>query len=113
MEKHLQEDWLDARLREEASYIEDGGFTARAVRQLPARRVRSSQRAVILFTVTLAASAITYLLSGGGRFITEAITRVAVMPLALIYLCAVAAGVLVMAIGLAAAISKTTGERLG
>ena len=39
MDEKLQEDWLDARLRDEAPYIDDAGFTARVVQKLPARPV--------------------------------------------------------------------------
>jgi|SRR6267142_5900032 len=111
MQDNLREDLLDVRLREEAAYIDDAGFTARVVQELPARRVRHSLRAVILLGVTLAASAIAYLLSGGGWFIAEEVTRFAMLPLPLIWLCAAGATVLVMAGGLAAAMSKTGGQR--
>jgi anti-sigma factor RsiW len=110
MDESLQEDCLDARLREEAAYIDDGGFTLRVVRKLPAHRVRHSLRAVILLGVTLVASAIAYLLSGGGWFIAEGVTRFALLPLPVIWLCAAGATVLVMAGGLAAAMSKTGGS---
>jgi anti-sigma factor RsiW len=107
MDENLQEDWLDARLREESAYIDDAGFTARVVQKLPAHRVRHSLRAVILLGGTLVASAIAYLLSGGGWFIADGVTRFALLPLPLLWLCAAGATVLVMAGGLAAAMSKT------
>ncbi len=111
MNENLQEDWLDARLRDEASYIDDGGFTARVVEKLPAHQVRLPYRAAILLVVTIAASAVTYLLSGGGWFIAEGVTRFALLPLPVIWLCAAGATLLVMAGGLTAAMSKT-GSRL-
>jgi hypothetical protein len=107
MEEKVQEDSLDARLREEASYIDDGGFTSTVVRKLPARRVRRSYRAFILLGVTLAACVAAYLLSGGSWFIAEKATTFAMMPITVIWLCAAAATLLVMAGGLAAALSKT------
>lgn len=110
MDDNLQENLLDARLREEAAYIDDAGFTARVVRQLPAHRVRHSLRALILLGVTLVASAIVYLLSGGGWFIAEGVTRFALLPLPVIWLSAAGATVLVMAGGLAAAVAKTGGR---
>jgi hypothetical protein len=110
MDENLQEDWLDARLRDDAAYIDDGGFTAHVVQKLPARRVRHSLRAVILLGVTLVASAVAYLLSGGGWFVAEGVTRLALLPLPVIWLCAAGATVLVMAGGLAAAMSKTGGR---
>ena len=42
MAENLQDDSLDARLRDEAVYIDDAGFTARVVQQLPARRMAQS-----------------------------------------------------------------------
>ena len=38
MDDQFQEDWLETRLCEEATYIDDAGFTALVVRQLPAQR---------------------------------------------------------------------------
>jgi hypothetical protein len=110
MEENLQEDWIDARLRDDASYIDDGGFTTSVVQKLPAHRVRHSLRAVILLGVTLVASAIAYLLSGGGWFIAEGVTRFALLPLPVIWLCAAGATFVVMAGGLAAVMSKAGGR---
>ena len=110
MDENLQEDWIDARLRDDATYIDDSGFTARVVQKLPAHRVRHSVRAAILLGVTLVASAIAYLLSGGGWFIAEEVTRFALLPLPVILLCAAGATALVMAGGLAAVMSKTGGR---
>jgi len=110
MDDNLQEDLLDARLREESAYIDDAGFTARVVQKLPAHRVRPSLRALILLGVTLVASVSAYLLSGGGWFIAEGVTRFALLPLPLILLSAAGATILVMAGGLAAAVAKTGGR---
>ena len=112
MDQNTQEDWLETRLREEASYIDDAGFTAGVVQRLPARRVRNSLRAVILLGITVIASVIAYILSGGGSFIADEVTQLAEMPLSLIYVCAGAAGLLVMGLGLTAAISKAGSPRL-
>ena len=107
MEEKVQQDWLDARLREEAAYIDDAGFTSTIVQQLPARRVRRSHRAAILLGITLAACVAAYLLSGGTWFIAEGVTTFAMMPMTTIWLSAGIATVLVMAGGLALALSKT------
>jgi len=112
MDENLQGDSLDARLREEASYIDDAGFTAAVVRKLPAQRVRRSYRAAILLAVTAVASVVVYLLAGNSGFIAEAVTRVVFMPLSLIYLLAIGAGLLLMGLSVGAAISKTRGQRL-
>jgi len=110
MDENLQEDWLDSRLRDEAAYIDDGGFTRGVVQKLPARRVRHVLRAVILLGVTLVASTIAYLLSGGGGFVAEEVTRFALLPLPVIWLSAAVATGLVMAGGLVAAMSRTGGR---
>ena len=110
MAENLQEDWLDARLREEAAYIDDAGFTARVVQKLPAHRVRYSLRAIILLGLTVVASVIAYFLSDGGSFIAEGVTRFALLPLPVIWLCAAGATVLVMAGSLAAVMSRTGGR---
>jgi hypothetical protein len=110
MEQNVHEDLLDARLRDEAAYIDDAGFTSRVVQKLPARRVRRTHRAAILLGVTLAACVAAYLLSGGSWFIAEETTSMAMMPITLIWVCAAAATVLVMAGGVYAALSKTRGH---
>jgi len=110
MDENLQEDWLDAKLRDEAAYIDDRGFTANVVRKLPARPVRHSLRAVILIGLTLVASAMAYVLSGGGWFIAEGVTRFALLPLPVIWLTAAGATILVMVGGVAVVLS-TTGAR--
>jgi hypothetical protein len=107
MDENLQEDWLDAKLRDEAAYVDDGGFTANVVRKLPAHRVRHSLRAVILVGLTLVASSIAYLVSGGGWFIAEGVTRFALLPLPVILLSAAGATMLVMVGGVAAVLSRT------
>ena len=107
MDEQQQVDWLDSRLREEASYIDDAGFTAAVVQKLPVqRRVRRSYRAAILVAAAFVAAVVAYLLSGGGSFIGEIVSRFAVM-----YLCAIVASVLVMVFGIAVAMHKT-GQRL-
>jgi predicted tellurium resistance membrane protein TerC len=110
MEEKVQEDWLDARLRDEAAYIDDAGFTSRVAQKLPARRVRRSYRAAILLGITLVACVAAYLLAGGSWFIAKETTSMAMMPITLIWICAGAATVLVMAGGVFAALSKTRGR---
>jgi hypothetical protein len=110
MEDKLQEDLLDARLRDESPYIDDAGFTSRVVQKLPTRQVRHFYRALILIGITLAACLAAYRLVGGTGFLIEGITDVAMMPVMLMWLCAGAAAALVMAGGLAAAYSRSRGR---
>jgi len=110
MDEKLQEDWLDARLRDEAPYIDDAGFTSRVVHKLPARQVRRSYRAFIMLGITLAACLAAFWFAGGTSLAIDAYTNVAMMPVMWMWICAAGAALLVMAGGLAAAVSRSRGR---
>ncbi|MFZ1217681.1 MAG: hypothetical protein WAO00_00235 [Chthoniobacterales bacterium] len=110
MEENVQQDWLDARLRDEASYIDDGGFTSGVVQKLPARRVRRSYRALILIGITLAASIVAFWFAGGTTLAFDAYANVAMLPVMWMWIFAAAFGLLVMAGSLAAALSRSRGR---
>jgi hypothetical protein len=110
MNENLHEDSLDARLRDEAVYIDDVGFTSRVVQKLPTRPVRRWLRAVILLGVAVVASAVAYVLFGGVWGIAEGVTRLSLLPLPVIWLGAAGATVVVMVGGLAAVVSKASGR---
>ena len=112
MDDQFQEDWLDTRLREEAPYIDDDGFTAKVIQQLPARRARSF-RAAIIFCITLLGSAITYSVSDGGKFMIAAVNRLASMPILFVCLIAICCGLMMTAIATGAALSKVRERTLG
>lgn len=99
-------DWLDRKLREEAAYIDDAGFTAAVVQKLPARRTTRSVRAMILILAAVLASGVTYLLSGGG-FIFEAFARLSILPPLIIYGAALAVGLLLVGAGAFAAFKRS------
>ena len=103
------EDWLDRQLRDVAPYIEDAGFTQRVLRQLPARRQRSSvARPFILIGMSVLASVLAYFLSDGGRFLIVEMTRLSALPVVWLFALVIGSGVLLMSGGLAAAaMSKT------
>jgi hypothetical protein len=109
MEENLQEDWLDAQLRDESPYIDDAGFTSKVVQKLPTRTVRHRTRAAILIGLTLLASVVVYF-SGVFWFVAEMFARFALLPLPVIWLSAAVATGLVMAGGVAAVISKPGGR---
>ncbi len=114
MDEQLQEDWLDARLREEAPYIDDAGFTAQLVQKLPARRAaRNSFRGAIMLGITLLACLVTYLASDGGRFLISAVNTMTAMPLWIV--CFVAIFCAMVATGVAAGVAyfQTRQETLG
>lgn len=113
MDEELQEDWLDARLLDEAVYIDDAGFTARLVQGLPAPRPRRSFRALILFGVTFLASVITYIVSGGGKFIGVGIDRLTGLSPLWILAIMIVCSVILTSIGTAAAFARTRAERFG
>jgi hypothetical protein len=107
MNEISQEDPVDRELREAAQYIDDNGFTARVLQQLPApRRPRRSLRGAILLAATLLASALAYLASDGGRFVVVAMERLAALPALWLFALAFGSGILVMTAGTIAAIAK-------
>ena len=110
MDKNLQDDWLDARLRDEAPYLDDAGFTSGVMKKLPARHVRRSYRAFILVGITLAACSAAFWLAGGTSLAFDAYANVAMLPVIWMWIFAAAVGVLVMAGGLAAAVSRSRGR---
>ena len=110
MDEKLQEDSLDARLRDEAPYIDDAGFTSRVVHKLPARQVRRSYRNFIMLGITLVACFAAYWLAGGSSFAFDAFANMAFMPVTSMWIGVGAVGVLVMAGGLAAALSRSRGR---
>jgi hypothetical protein len=99
---------LDARLRDETPYIDDAGFTARVMKQLPRRRFSwSTQRAFIIFAATILSVVIAYFASGEGMFVQDAFARVSgLRPLQLLLLIfACGAGMTIA--GLWAALART------
>lgn len=112
MDEVNQEDALDRQLREAAPYIDDKGFTARVLQKLPAqRRGRDSLRAVILLGITLLASALAYVVSDGGRFVSVSVERLSILPMIWIFALALASGVVMTGAGLVAALSNSRNHR--
>ena len=110
MDEKLQEDSLETRLRDEAPYIDDAGFTSRVVQKLPARQVRRSYRAFLLFGITLGACLAAFWLAGGTSFAMDAYANMAMMSPTLMWIFAAVTAFLVMAGGLAAALSRSRGR---
>jgi hypothetical protein len=108
MKQVNQEDWLDRELREAAPYIDDDGFTARVLQQLPPPcRRHDVLRAAILLGMTLLASVLAYVVSDGGRFVTVTVERLAALPALWVFALAAASGLVVAAGGATAAISRS------
>ncbi|MDQ6655106.1 MAG: hypothetical protein M3Y80_04750 [Verrucomicrobiota bacterium] len=106
MDAELEEDWLDAKLREEAPYLDDAGFTATVVQQLPAPRQSRSARNFILLGFTVIATLAAYLLSGGAGFLADQAAFLVAMPLVTVCAIAGVCAFAVMAIGGYAAVSQ-------
>ena len=102
-----QDELLDRQLRDAAPYIDDAGFTARVLKQLPPRPRHESLRAVIILGITLLASVLAYVLSDGGRFVAVTLERLSMLPMLWVFAIALVAGVAVTAAGLAAALNQS------
>jgi hypothetical protein len=108
MKQMNQEDRLDRELREAAPYIDDAGFTARVLQQLPPRRRRHDLlRAAIILGMAFLASVLAYVVSGGGRFVSETLERLAALPALWVFVLALASGLVIAAAGATAAISRS------
>jgi hypothetical protein len=100
-------DWLDRRLREEATYIDDAAFTANVMQKLPVRRATRSLRSAILIAAAVLASLCAYYLSGGGRFIYEVFAHAELFSPIAIVITALAVGVTVTLGAAYAAMSRS------
>jgi hypothetical protein len=108
MKQVNQDDWLDRELREAAPYIDDEGFTARVLQQLPPpRRGHDLLRAAMLLGMTLLASALAYFVSGGGRFVSLTLERLAALPALWVFVLALTSGLVITALGATAAIYRS------
>ena len=108
MNEPIEQDWLDRKLQEAAPYIQDDGFTARVLQHLPApRQAGQFLRPLILVGMSAFASALTYVLSDGGRFLLVEMFKLTTIPTLWVVAFALASGMLVMAGGIFAAMSKT------
>ncbi len=108
MDAQLQdEDWLDAKLRDEMPYIDDDGFTSRVSQQLPVRRRSTKMRSAILLSMSVFAAVIAYIVAGGSSFALDVVGWFAVKPLAALYVITIACGLLVTAVALFFAVSRS------
>jgi len=107
-------DELDRQLRDAAPYIDDAGFTRRVMATLPSPGVRRQRvRAAILLSITVLASLLAYVLSGGGRFVGESVMRIGQLgPLGLLYVAA-AFALLITGLGVVAFLSRDRDLRVG
>jgi hypothetical protein len=107
MNEATEDDLLDQQLRNAAPYIDDEGFTARVLQQLPQSRAgRRSVRAPILLGITVLGCLLSYLLSGGGRFIEQGVAWLAGLPVLWVLALALGCGIVVTGLGITAAIAN-------
>ena len=98
---------LDARLRDETPYIDDAGFTARVMQQLPRRRFSwSTQRAFIIFVATIVSVVIAYFASGEGMFVHDAFARISRLQQLQLFLVIVGCGITMTIAGLWVALAR-------
>ena len=108
MKQVNQEDWLDQKLREATPYVDDEGFTARVLQQLPPPRSHHDLlRAVILLGMAFLASVLAYVVSGGGRFVSVTFERLAALPALWVFALALTSGLVIAAAGATAAVSRS------
>ena len=68
---------LDAKLREETAYIDDGGFTRRVMQQLTRQQVPlATQRSIIIFAAAVLSAVVAYFASGEGVFVRQALAHI-------------------------------------
>jgi hypothetical protein len=103
----FQDDELDRQLREAMLYIDDAGFTSGVLAQLPTQTAPARVRGIILMAAAILASVLAYFVSGGGRFVSDFVVRLSETPMSWLLVLLFTLGVVIGAIGLAAAISKS------
>lgn len=92
---------LDARLHDETSYIDDAGFTARVMKQLPRHRVSwSSLRSFIILAATILSVVVAYFASGEGMFVHDAFARISGLQQLQLFLVIVGCGIAMTIAGL-------------
>ena len=104
----IDDETLDRQLREAVPYIDDNGFTARVLANLPAaRREPQWLRAMILVGLAALGSAVAYLLSGGGSFVRDGIIQLSGFPIWLLLVFTFGCGLVVGGFAVVMVLRKT------
>ena len=102
------DDLLDARFREETPYIDDAGFSARVMKQLPRRPVSwMSQRVIVIFVATIVSVVVAYFASGEGMFVHDAFAHISTLRPLQLLLIILACGMAMTIAGFWAALRRT------
>ena len=103
----IDDETLDRQLHEAVPYINDDGFTARVMANLPAvRREPQWLRALIVLGLALLGTGVAYVI-GGGHVVREGIVEFANFPIWLLLVFAFGCGLVVGAFAVIFAIRKT------
>ena len=103
----IDDETLDRQLREAAPYIDDDGFTARVMANLPAApHEPQGLRGMIVLGLALLGTGVAYLI-GGGRVLREGMIQIADFPIWLLLIFAFGCGLVVGAFAVIFAIRKT------
>ncbi|OGQ77489.1 MAG: hypothetical protein A2289_15060 [Deltaproteobacteria bacterium RIFOXYA12_FULL_58_15] len=68
------DDWLDAMLRDDDQYIQDGGFADRVLQALPPKRRQRTRRSAILLASAVIACLLGFVVLPGGQFLLATVT---------------------------------------
>jgi hypothetical protein len=101
------DDLFDARLRDEMPYIDDDGFTARVMQQLPTRpRSLQLQRSIVILSAAILSVVVAYFASGEGMFVHQIFARLALLPPVQLLTLLVCGGITTLTAGVWAALSR-------
>jgi len=112
MKPVMTDEELDRQFREAVPYIDDAGFTANVLRQLPAQGAPARLRGLILIATTILASVLAYVVSDGGRFLTKFAFRLSDTPLTYLLALTLTLGLIIAGVGLAAAVFNSRESHL-
>ena len=100
----MTDEELDRQLREAVPYIDDAGFTAKVLRELPAQTAPARLRGLILIATAILASVLAYVLSDGARFLTKFAYQLSETPTTWLLALTLTLGLVLGGLGLVAAI---------
>ena len=104
MNPFMTDEELDRQLREAVPYIDDSGFTAKVLRQLPVQMAPVRGRRFILIATAILASVLAYVLSDGARFLTKFAVQLCQTPMIWLLALTLTLGLVVVGLGTAAAL---------
>ena len=102
------DDLLDARLREGMAYIDDNGFTARVMQQLPSRpHSFQTQRSLVILGAAILSVIVSYFASGEGMFMRQIFAWLVSLPPVQLLTLFVGGGIAMLGGGMWAALARS------